>query len=176
MSRRRSNRRNSWVRLLTSQCRVAASADCATRSSDRASSTRIWATVRRSRRSLTAVSRSAAIARSVSRVVMSAVKPGLGRATSLSDPAGIIPAMAYLASEGQPHPARENVEVYVRTYNTLLRSSGETKIRVLEQTHIGMGSSLHPKAGDPEVDAGAFIYALQRLPPCMMSVRRVILG
>ncbi|TMD05859.1 MAG: hypothetical protein E6J01_08870 [Chloroflexi bacterium] len=84
--------------------------------------------------------------------------------------------MAYLASEEQPHPARESVEVYVRTYNTLLRSSGETKIRVLEQTHIGMGSSLHPKAGEPEVDAGAFIYALRRLPPCMMSVRRVILG
>jgi hypothetical protein len=84
--------------------------------------------------------------------------------------------MAYLASEEQPHPARENVEVYVRTYNTLLRSSGETKIRVLEQTHIGMGSSLHPKAGEPEVDAGAFIYALRRLPPGMMSVRRVILG
>ncbi len=84
--------------------------------------------------------------------------------------------MAYLASEEQPHPARESVEVYVRTYNTLLRSSGETKIRVLEQTHIGMGSSLHPKAGEPEVDAGAFIYALRRLPLCMMSVRRVILG
>ena len=84
--------------------------------------------------------------------------------------------MAYLAREEQPHPARESVEVYVRTYNTLLRSSGETKIRVLEQTHIGMGSSLHPKAGEPEVDAGAFIYALRRLPPCMMRVRRVILG
>jgi hypothetical protein len=84
--------------------------------------------------------------------------------------------MAYTASEAHPTPERENVEVYVRTYSTLLRSSGETKLRVLEQTHIGMASSLHPKAGEPEVDAGAFIYALRRLPPCMMTVRHVILG
>ena len=84
--------------------------------------------------------------------------------------------MAFLAREAQPSPARESVEVYTRTYSTLLRSSGETKIRVLEQTHIGMGSSLHARAGEPEIDAGAFIYALRRLPPGMMSVRRVILG
>jgi hypothetical protein len=84
--------------------------------------------------------------------------------------------MAYVASEAHPIPERENVEIYVRTYSTLLRSSGETKLRVLEQTHIGMASSLHPKAGESEIDAGAFIYALRRLPPCMMSVRHVILG
>jgi hypothetical protein len=84
--------------------------------------------------------------------------------------------MAYVASEAHPITERENVEIYVRTYSTLLRSSGETKLRVLEQTHIGMASSLHPKAGESEIDAGAFIYALRRLPPCMMSVRHVILG
>lgn len=84
--------------------------------------------------------------------------------------------MALVASTAQPSPGRESVEVYTRTYSTLLRSSGETKLRVLEQTHIGMGSSLHPRAGEPEADAGAFIYALRRLPPGMMAVRRVILG
>ena len=76
----------------------------------------------------------------------------------------------------EPRPGRENVDLYTRTYSTLLRSSGETRLSVLEQSHIGMGSSLHPKAGMAEPDPGAFIYALRRLPPCIMSVRRIILG
>jgi hypothetical protein len=73
-------------------------------------------------------------------------------------------------------PGREAVEVYRRTYQTLLRSSGETKLQVLEQTHIGMASSLHPRAGSPEPDTGAFIYALHRLPPSITLVHRVLLG
>jgi hypothetical protein len=73
-------------------------------------------------------------------------------------------------------PGRDAVDLYTRTYNTLLRSSGETKLKVLEQSHIGMGSSLHPKAGSSEPDTGALIYALRRLPPCIIAVRRVVLG
>ncbi len=73
-------------------------------------------------------------------------------------------------------PGKEAVELYIRTYATLLRSSGETKLSVLEQSHIGMGSSLHPKAGSPEPDAGAFIYALHRLPECITTVRHILLG
>jgi len=73
-------------------------------------------------------------------------------------------------------PGRESVDLYTRTYSTLLRSSGETRLSVLEQSHIGMGSSLHPKAGMTEPDSGALIYALHRLPACIMAVRRIILG
>jgi len=68
------------------------------------------------------------------------------------------------------------VELYTRTYGTLLRSSGETKLKVLEQSHIGMQSSLHPKAGSAEPDTGALIYALRRLPPSITAVRRIVLG
>ncbi len=85
--------------------------------------------------------------------------------------------MPFVAREAQDRrPGRESVEVYTRTYRTILRSSGETKLSVLEQSHIGMYSSLHPKAGLPEPDAGAFIYALRRLPACITAVRRIILG
>jgi len=73
-------------------------------------------------------------------------------------------------------PGRESVEVYTRTYRTILRSSGETKLSVLEQSHIGMASSLHPRAGSPEPDPGAFIYAVRRLPVCITAVQHVILG
>jgi hypothetical protein len=73
-------------------------------------------------------------------------------------------------------PGRDAVDLYTRTYSTLLRSSGETKLKVLEQSHIGMGSSLHPKAGSSQPDTGALIYALRRLPPCIIAVRRIVLG
>ena len=40
----------------------------------------------------------------------------------------------------------DEVELYQRTYTTLLRSSGETQLRVLESSHRAMHSSLHPMA------------------------------
>jgi len=71
---------------------------------------------------------------------------------------------------------RERVELYVRTYRTLLRSAGETRLRTLETPHIEMRSSLHAGAGDPRPDMGALIYAVQRLPECMPHIRHIILG
>ena len=44
----------------------------------------------------------------------------------------------------------DEVELYQRTYTTLLRSSGETHLRVLEPSHRAMGSSLHPLAASEE--------------------------
>jgi hypothetical protein len=70
----------------------------------------------------------------------------------------------------------ERVELYVRTYRTLLRSGGETRLRTLETPHIEMVSALHSGAGDPRPDMGAWIYALQRLPACVSRVRHLILG
>src|SRR6202022_3534313 len=90
---------------------------------------------------------------------------------------GIIRAMPFsMADTAERGPGREAVELYTRTYTTLLRSSGETKLQVLEQAHIGMQSRRHPKAGSPDPDPGAFIYALRRLPPAITSVRRILLG
>ena len=64
-----------------------------------------------------------------------------------------------------PHPKlSDEVELYQRTYSTLLRSSGETRLRVLEPSHRAMGSSLHPLADRDELDLGAFLYAIRRLP------------
>ena len=84
--------------------------------------------------------------------------------------------MAFGSGDGDRGPGRDAVELYTRTYATLLRSSGETKLKVLEQSHIGMSSSLHPKAGSPDPDTGALIYALRRLPPCIIHVRSIVLG
>jgi hypothetical protein len=70
----------------------------------------------------------------------------------------------------------EAVEVYHRTYTTLLRSSGEMRLRVLEMSHKAMNASLHPLAGSPELDLGAFLYAVRRLPEPMMEAQRVVMG
>jgi hypothetical protein len=80
----------------------------------------------------------------------------------------------------QPVPDGESpsgeVELYHRTYTTLLRSSGETRLHVLEPAHRSMGSSLHALAGSDELDLGAFIYATRRLPDAAFDAQRVVLG
>jgi hypothetical protein len=84
--------------------------------------------------------------------------------------------MAYSDPIDERGPGRDAVDLYTRTYNTLLRSSGETKLKVLEQSHISMCSVLHPKAGSAEPDTGALIYALRRLPTSIINTRRIVLG
>ena len=71
---------------------------------------------------------------------------------------------------------RDAVDLYVRTYNTILRSSGDVKVRAFEPAHLGVGSSLHRHAAGAWPDAGAFIYSIQRLPACIVRVDRVVLG
>jgi hypothetical protein len=68
------------------------------------------------------------------------------------------------------------VEVYHRTYTTILRSSGETQLRVFEHSHRAMGSSLHPLAGSQDLDLGALLYAIRRLPDAILGARLVVMG
>ncbi len=79
--------------------------------------------------------------------------------------------------QGEPIGAgKDDVELYVRTYSTILRSSGEVRLRAFEAAHVRVRSALHPAAGSPTPDAGAFIYAMQRLPDVVASVEKVVLG
>ncbi len=75
-----------------------------------------------------------------------------------------------------PSPTNDSIDLYIRTYYSLLRSSGEVQVRSLEETHRTMNSSLHPGADEPAPDLGAFIYAAQRLPACIAQTRLVLLG
>jgi hypothetical protein len=75
-----------------------------------------------------------------------------------------------------PSTASEEIDLYMRTYYSLLRSSAEVKIRTLEEVHAGMNSLLHPAARDAEPDMSAFIYALLRLPDCVPDAQLVVLG
>jgi hypothetical protein len=75
-------------------------------------------------------------------------------------------------------PTVENdaIALYIRTYYSLLRSSGSVRVRSMEEAHASMGSSLHPEAASPEVDLGALVYAAVRLPSCMPGLRHLVLG
>jgi hypothetical protein len=79
-------------------------------------------------------------------------------------------------SHAAPSNLSDEVELYQRTYTTLLRSSGETRLRVLESMHMAMGSSLHPLADSDELDLGAFIYAIRRLPDSIVRTTVVVMG
>jgi hypothetical protein len=68
------------------------------------------------------------------------------------------------------------VELYVRTYTTMLQSSGDIKIESLVQAHLGMGSVLHPLAASSQSDMGALLYAVRRLPAAISRCRHVIMG
>jgi hypothetical protein len=75
-----------------------------------------------------------------------------------------------------PSTASEEVELYLRTYYSLLRSSADVQIRTLEEAHAGVNSLLHPHVREPNPDMSAFLYCLLRLPECIHQVELVVLG
>ncbi len=75
-----------------------------------------------------------------------------------------------------PSTASEEVELYLRTYYSLLRSSADVQIRSLEEAHAGVISLLHPLVRETVPDMSAFLYCLLRLPVCIHKVELVVLG
>lgn len=75
-----------------------------------------------------------------------------------------------------PYTASEEVELYQRTYYSLLRTSDTVQIRSIEEVHAGMNSLLHQHARHQEPDMTAFIYALLRLPECVRDTKEIVLG
>ncbi|MCW5832149.1 MAG: hypothetical protein KIS78_06845 [Labilithrix sp.] len=76
-----------------------------------------------------------------------------------------------------PEPESEEISLYVTTYYSLLRSTGEVRVRAFEEAHAFSGSSLHLGALSDVPDVSAFAYAAARLPDERMpDVDLVILG
>lgn len=75
-----------------------------------------------------------------------------------------------------PRTASDEIDLYLRTIYSLLRSTTDVQIRSLEEVHAGTHSLLHPDARKQSPDMSAFIYSLLRLPTCMLNVETVILG
>mgnify|MGYP005847802321 CR=1 FL=1 len=75
-----------------------------------------------------------------------------------------------------PVAVSEEIELYIRTYYSLLRSSGPVRVRSLEDTHAAMKSSLHQQADSPEIDVSALAYCATRLPHCMPHTKLMVMG
>lgn len=75
-----------------------------------------------------------------------------------------------------PIRSSEEIDLYLRTIYSLLRSTNEVYIRTLEEVHAGTDSSLHTNAKADEPDTSALIYTLLRLPSEIINVHHVILG
>ncbi len=75
-----------------------------------------------------------------------------------------------------PRTSSDELDLYIRTYYSLLRSSGDVRVRAFEEAHLYSRSSLHTGAPAAAPDLAAFAYSAARLPECMVRVRRVVLG
>ncbi len=75
-----------------------------------------------------------------------------------------------------PTRATEDIDLYIRTIYSLLRSTTPVRIRTLEEVHAGMNSSLHPDAREHHPDISSLVYATLRLPDCIPHVQAVLLG
>jgi hypothetical protein len=75
-----------------------------------------------------------------------------------------------------PEPESEEIGLYITTYYSLLRSSGEVRVRAFEEAHAFSGSSLHLGALSDVPDLSAFAYAAARLPDEMIDVESVVLA
>ena len=75
-----------------------------------------------------------------------------------------------------PSSGNEEINLYLRTYYSLLRSTRAVQIKTLTEAHKRMKSALHVKAADPEPDFAALIYAILRTPDCLGDLKLVIMG
>lgn len=75
-----------------------------------------------------------------------------------------------------PTAKSDEIELYIRTYYSLLRSSGPVRIRSLEETHVAMKSNLHFLADSAEIDVSALVYSALRLPDPISETSLVVMG
>jgi hypothetical protein len=71
---------------------------------------------------------------------------------------------------------RGPLDLFHRTYHSLLRSSGEIQIQALIEPFANIEPSLHHGIHQPEPDLAALTYTSLRLPSCIDQVRLVLLG
>jgi hypothetical protein len=81
-----------------------------------------------------------------------------------------------VGARDEPRADQREVDLYVRTYTTLLESSGAVSVSSFEPAHITAAPSLHAGATESEPDMNAMMYSLQRLPAKVMQIRHFVLG
>lgn len=75
-----------------------------------------------------------------------------------------------------PRAIGDEIDLYVRTYYSLLRSSSDVHVRAFEEAHMYSSSSLHEGAKSAVPDVAAFAYSAARLPSIMPWVNKIVMG
>ena len=75
-----------------------------------------------------------------------------------------------------PTTGSEEIELYMRTYYSLLRTTDEVQIQTLVETHLGVDSLLHVRSRDDTPDVSALVYCSLRLPHCIRQARLIVMG
>lgn len=75
-----------------------------------------------------------------------------------------------------PKQASEAIDFYVRTIYSVLKSNSETRLSGFEEAHSALNSVLHHRARSSAIDFNALVYAILRLPGCIRTVSRVVMG
>jgi hypothetical protein len=76
----------------------------------------------------------------------------------------------------QDRDVRAPLDLFHRTYHSLLRSTGEIQVQALVEQYAAFEPSLHHAVRSPAPDLAALTYTSLRLPPCIDDVRLVLLG
>lgn len=76
----------------------------------------------------------------------------------------------------QDPDVRGPLDLFQRTYHSLLRSTGEIQIQALIEPYRAFDPILHHEAHSPRPDLAALTYTSLRLPECIDQVRLVLLG
>ena len=76
----------------------------------------------------------------------------------------------------QDRDVRAPLDMFHRTYHSLLRSSGEIQVAALAEQYAAFEPSLHHNVRSPTPDLAALTYTSLRLPTCIDEVRLVLLG
>lgn len=76
----------------------------------------------------------------------------------------------------QNEDVRVPLEIFQRTYHSLLRSTGEIQIQALIEPYLAFDPALHRNADQSTPDLDALTYTSLRLPACIDHVRLVLLG
>ncbi len=76
----------------------------------------------------------------------------------------------------QEHSVRAPLDLFHRTYHSLLRSTGEIQIQALVEQYAAFEPSLHHQLHAATPDMAALTYTSLRLPSCIDEVRLVLMG
>ena len=75
-----------------------------------------------------------------------------------------------------PDTGNDEIQLYMRTYYSLLRTTDAIKLQTLVESHAAADSALHVHAGDSQIDISSLVYCSLRVPTVICQTELVVLG